>query len=245
MSQGPHFDDLAARYDELRPFPERGPLVSALVREGRLPGRRLLDIGCGTGAALAVLTRRYKVVGAGVEPSRAMLAEARRNLGWTAVVEEGVAERLPFPDGAFDAALMRLVVQHIDRPRAFREALRILRQGGRLLVVTTDPAALDRMWLARLFPSYAEVERRRFPDAASLERELRDAGFAEVHVVPLSVPRRFSRAEALRKLRGRYASTLELLPEDELRAGLERAERDLPDPVTYTLEYLLVVAERA
>jgi SAM-dependent methyltransferase len=204
----------------------------------------MLDIGCGTGAALAVLTRRYKVVGVGVEPSRAMLVEARRKLGWTAVVEEGVAERLPFPDGSFDAALMRLVVHHLDRPRAFREAHRVLAPGGRLLVVTSDPAAFDRFWLARLFPSYAEVERGRFPDAATLETELRGAGFADVRAVPLRIPRRFGRDEALRKLRGRYASTLELLPEDELRSGIERAESELPDPVTYTLEYLLVVAER-
>jgi SAM-dependent methyltransferase len=204
----------------------------------------MLDIGCGTGAALAVLTRRYKVVGAGVEPSRGMLAEARRKLGWRAVVEEGVAERLPFPDGSFDAGLMRLVVHHLDRPRAFREARRVLVAGGRLLVVTSDPAAFDRFWLAGLFPSYPEVERRRFPDAATLETELRAAGFADVRVVPLGIPRRFGRDEALRKLRGRYVSTLELLPEDELRSGLERAESELPDPVTYTLEYLLVVAER-
>jgi hypothetical protein len=48
----------------------------------------------------------------------------------------------------------------------------------------------------------------------------------------------------LEKLRGRYASTFALLPADEYREGLARAERELPDPVSYRSEWLFVIAER-
>ncbi|MDQ3823690.1 MAG: hypothetical protein M3321_10690 [Actinomycetota bacterium] len=56
------------------------------------------------------------------------------------------------------------------------------------------------------------------------------------------VARRFSRDHALERIRGRYASTFDHLSEQEYREGLARAERELPDPVEYVLELLVVVA---
>ena len=96
--------------------------------------------------------------------------------------------------------------------------------------------------MAPLFPSYVDVERARVPDAAALERELAAGGFDAVDVTRLPLLRRFSREQALAKLRGRAYSTFELLPEDEIEAGIERAERELPDPVEYELEWLVAVA---
>ena len=52
------------------------------------------------------------------------------------------------------------------------------------------------------------------------------------------------RETALRRLRGRHISTFALLDPEEVRAGIERAERELPDPVEVRLEQLLVVATR-
>jgi hypothetical protein len=60
----------------------------------------------------------------------------------------------------------------------------------------------------------------------------------------LAVDRRFTRDQALEKIRGRHLSSFDLLTEDEYRAGLARAERELTDPVEYTLRALLVVAVR-
>jgi SAM-dependent methyltransferase len=55
---------------------------------------------------------------------------------------------------------------------------------------------------------------------------------------------RFSREHALERIRGRYASTFDLLSDTEYREGLARAERELPDPVEYVLEAVIVVATR-
>jgi hypothetical protein len=77
-----------------------------------------------------------------------------------------------------------------------------------------------------------------------LRADLRAAGFADVRFSRHDVPRAFHRDEALAKLRGRHASTFDLLDEAEYRAGVERAERELPERVEYTLELLVVRAER-
>ena len=243
MSQLEHFERIAARYDDLRSPPGLTILHDTLVTEGDLVGRRVLDIGCGTGAALAVLAEEFACTVAGVDPAQGMLAEARRKLP-DAEVREGTAEALPFPDEEFDAALMMTVVQHVDRERAFPEARRVLADGGRFLIATPNPEGFPRAWMAPLFPSYVEIEQGRFPGWSSLDRELRAAGFGSVRRVSVSVPRRFSREYALERIRQRYASTFDHLSDDEYREGLARAERELPAVIEYLLEWLIVVAQR-
>jgi ubiquinone/menaquinone biosynthesis C-methylase UbiE len=241
VSQTDHFDAVAARYDRLRAPEDVTPVHELLAREGDLGGRRVLDIGCGTGVHAAILAGHFGCRMAGIDASSGMLAEARAKLP-AADLRQGLAEELPFADASFDAALMMLVVQHLDRPRAFSEARRVLAPSGRLLITTPDPDAFPRFWMAPLFPSYVQIEQDRFPDFASLDRDLREATFAAVRRIDHVVPRSFSREEALAKLHGRHASTFDLLDAGEYAAGLQRAERDLPDPVEYPLELMIVVA---
>ena len=53
-----------------------------------------------------------------------------------------------------------------------------------------------------------------------------------------------SREEALEKIRGRYISTLRLIPDEEHAEGLAHAERELPERIEYALEWLVAVADR-
>jgi SAM-dependent methyltransferase len=243
MSQRDHFDAVADRYDALRVPPGLTILHDTLVGEGGLAGGRVLDIGCGTGAALAVLEREFGCIVTGIDPSAGMLAEAQRKLP-DADLRQGVAEQLPFPDEAFDAAMMMTVVQHVERTRAFPESRRVLVDGGRFVIATPDPEMFPRAWMASLFPSYVEIEQKRFPGRQALEAELPAAGFGAVRFTSLSVPRRFDRAHALERLRHRYASTFDHMSDAEYRDGLARAERELPPMVEYQLEWLIVVAMR-
>ncbi len=242
MSQVDHFDSVAAHYDDLRnpAAPERFALLD---RVGALRGTRLLDIGCGTGAQLHALRDVLGCRVSGIDASPGMLREARAKLP-DADLRLGRAEQLPFGDGEFERALMLLVVHHFDRSAAFAEAHRVLEPGGRLLIQTPDPNAFQRFWMAPLFPSYVDVEQRRFPTGETLERELRTAGFEAVTIIRHAIPRSFTRDEAVARIRGRYASTFDHLSDEEYRTGLASAERDLADTVEYTFEMLIVRADR-
>ena len=99
-----------------------------------LPGKRILDIGCGPG----MLARRLVDAGAtvtGIDPGAAALAKARASVP-EARFEAATGEALPFPDGSFDGAVMLNALHHVPDPAAaLLEAARVLAPGGLLVVV--------------------------------------------------------------------------------------------------------------
>lgn len=215
-------------------------MFELLVREGDLVGRRVLDVGCGTGRATAALAERGARVW-GVEPEEEMAARARERVS---TVKVAPAERLPFKDGWFERVLMWLVVHLVDRPQAFAEAARVLQQDGRLVVATFDPAHFDRYWLNRFFPSLEAIDRARFPDPDRLRSELAAAGFGKVEVHRLTQTASVDRASALERVRGRFISPLQLLDEEEFESGLRRLEAELPEQSEYALEWVVAIAYR-
>jgi ubiquinone/menaquinone biosynthesis C-methylase UbiE len=122
---------------------ERRLRETILDRARLVAGEAVLDVGCGTGT-LAVAARRRlgpsgKVVG--VDASAEMVAAAgakARKAGVQIEVEQGSAQALPFPDDSFDLVTSTLMLHHIPkpaRPGAAAEMLRVLKPGGRALVV--------------------------------------------------------------------------------------------------------------
>jgi ubiquinone/menaquinone biosynthesis C-methylase UbiE len=238
------FAELAGRYDRLRPV-DAGwwEVLEALVEAGRLETGRVLDIGCGTGRVVDVLARRGARAW-GVDPSAEMLAEARGCRPPGGGFKQARAERLPFKDGWFDAAVMRQVVQHLELDAAFAEAARVLRPGGRLAIATFHPDHFASVWVAQVVPRVAEIDRARFPGPERLVASLVGAGFAEPEIRRLRQAVTLTRAEALERLRGRFISTLHLLSDEELAEAVARAEHELPEPVESTLDWLVLGAER-
>jgi ubiquinone/menaquinone biosynthesis C-methylase UbiE len=113
--------------------------VRAGVRAGVSAGMRVLDVGCGTGALTEELVRR---VGAGavsaVDPSASFVRAMRDHLPGVDV-REASAERLPFEDGTFDAALAQLVVHFLADPVAgITEMRRVTRPGGAVAACVWD-----------------------------------------------------------------------------------------------------------
>jgi SAM-dependent methyltransferase len=239
------FGPFAADYDRLRPADSNWVrLLEEIRAQADVAGRRILDVGCGTGrVSIALAEKAAEVVG--VDPSEEMLAEARARARGSVAFERGRAEALPFPDGRFERVVARLVVHLVDRVRALPEIRRVLGPGGRLVVATFRPEHFDRIWLAPFFPSLGTIDRARFVAPDALGDELLLAGFDAVRRVELTQRARIHREEALERLRGCYISTLRLLDEAEYGAGLERAARELADVTAYSLEWSLVVATRA
>jgi len=237
----PDFGRRAARYDELRPADENWREVcDALIREGDLAGRRVLDVGCGTGKFVAALSERAKVWG--VDASLEML-EVARSRAPRVRFKQASAEALPFKDGWFERATMWLVVHLVDRLRVFAEIRRVLGAEGRIAIATFEPSYFGVFWFRDYFPSMEEIDRARFPTQADLERELPAAGFGTPSFTRLSQSASVSREQALERIRGKHIATFDLIPDAEYEAGVARAERELPERVDYRQEWLLAVAE--
>jgi SAM-dependent methyltransferase len=232
---------VARSYDELRPADANWwEVFELLVREGDLAGRRVLDIGCGTGRASEALVERGSRVWA-VEPEPEMAELAR---GRVSTVKVAPAEQLPFKDGWFERALMWLVVHLVDRPRAFAEAARVLGPAGRFAIGTFHPEHFEHYWLKRFFPSLEAIDKARFPTPEELAAELAAAGFARVAQQRLTQTATVGRERAIERVRGRFISPLQLLDKAELEQGLARMESDLPERNEYALEWLVAVAYR-
>jgi ubiquinone/menaquinone biosynthesis C-methylase UbiE len=239
--QTPDFGARAATYDELRPTDENWwEVYEALVREGDLTGRRVLDVGCGTGRFAAALSDRAKVWG--VDQSPQMLEVARARAPGVRFKQASV-DALPFKDGWFERVTMWLVVHLLDRPRAYREIRRVLGPGGRIAVATFDPSYFGVFWFRDYFPSMEEIDRARFPTRTDFDSELQAAGFGAPSFTRMSQRATVTREVALERIRGRHIATFDLITDDEFRAGLELAERELPEQVDYRQEWLLAVAD--
>jgi len=164
-----HWDRRAAHFDEDFGHSIRTPAERAawdrildLVLAGR-GMRDALDAGCGTGfLTFELVARGHHVTGVDFAP--AMIVEARRKAAVCGVAirfEEADAERLPFPPGSFDFTISRHLLWTLPHPEAaIDEWIRVLRPGGRLVVVDSQldagaaPPAADN---ARMSQEYAAV----------------------------------------------------------------------------------------
>ena len=125
----------------------------ALQRAGLRPGMWLLDVATGTGlvahGGAAILGDCGRVIG--VDPSCAMLREARKTLSGPLL--QGRAEALPFCSDSFDMLSMGFALRHVaDLEVAFQEYRRVLKAGGRLLLleVSRPPSRVSR-WLIQAY----------------------------------------------------------------------------------------------
>ncbi|EHR61249.1 class I SAM-dependent methyltransferase [Saccharomonospora cyanea] len=107
---------------------------------GEVAGRRILDVGCGSGPLFAALRERGAIV-AGFDSSAKMVELARRRLGADADLRVADLGRpLPFPGGAFDDVVASLVLHYLrDWTAPLAELRRVLRPGGRLIASVNHP----------------------------------------------------------------------------------------------------------
>jgi ArsR family transcriptional regulator len=133
----PFFAGAAGKWDELRAQLYGNAFTQAALLSLLPPDAVIADLGCGTGQASALLAPYVKQV-IGVDQSAAMLKAAQRRTKALPNVElrKGELGALPIDDASVDGALMVLALTYVeDVPRALRELTRIVRPGGRAVVV--------------------------------------------------------------------------------------------------------------
>ncbi|MCC8250436.1 class I SAM-dependent methyltransferase [Saccharothrix luteola] len=115
-------------------------LPAVLDLAGDVAGRRILDAGCGAGTVTAALRDRGALV-SGFDRSAKMVELARRRLGDDADLRVAdITAPLPYPDAAFDDAVAALVLHYLeDWAGPLAELRRVLKPGGRLIVVVNHP----------------------------------------------------------------------------------------------------------
>lgn len=176
---------------------QRGRVIDLLAPAA---GEHLLDVGVGPGLLALDLARLVgesgRMVGLDLAPAMVAAATARLAGLPQAEVRIGDAANLDLPDGAFDGAVSTQVYEYVaDMPRALAELHRVLRPGGRALILDTDwrslvwhssdPARMDRVlacWDAHLADPHLP---------AKLGPLLREAGFTvrRTEIVPMFSPR--------------------------------------------------------
>ena len=176
-----------ADWDEMRALDLPAAAVeAALLRLVPEPDAgRLLDIGTGTGRVLELLAHHISQ-GIGVDASKAMLALARSRLARADLTHCSVRladmYRLPLQETSFDIAVLQMVLHYAeDPPGVLAEAARVLRPGGRLLVVDLarheQGAVLTRF--AHRWPGF---------DDAAMRSLLGNAGFEATEVLDIPGP---------------------------------------------------------
>jgi SAM-dependent methyltransferase len=207
---------------------------------GARGGQRLLDVGCGPGALTAELVNRVgpDLVSA-VEPSASFVAAARERLP-DMDIRQTAAERLPFGDAAFDAALAQLVVHFMADPVAgLREMGRVTRPGGVVAACVWDHAGgrgpLSAFWQAvrELDPGADDESNLAGVHEGHLAELFTQAGLDAVKVTTLTVQVRQAGFDSWWETftlgvgpAGAYLTSLLADRRDELR---ERCRRQLPE----------------
>jgi SAM-dependent methyltransferase len=226
---GIDFDRWAGTYDGTRGASASvlRPLLDALAPAA---GRRLLDVGGGTGNFAAGLRDAgFRVVLCDVSPAMARRAAAQ---GLDPNVAD--AQTLPFGDRSFDCAVSVNVVRHVpDHAAAFGEVRRVLRGGPFVVKVSTEQTQRGD-WLVEYFPHLLEHQPRYQPEE-EIADELRAAGFARVDVSRFVYEDADDGSfQALKRFPDRLlddeaalnTAVLKRLPEQELRMGMAQLRHD-------------------
>jgi ubiquinone/menaquinone biosynthesis C-methylase UbiE len=212
-----------------------------LIRDGTQlePGTRLLEVGCGVGAVLAVLGQEFpgvRLAGVDIEPRQLDFARGHlERAGVEATLVQADARVLPFEDESFDHVWMMWLLEHIpDPPAVLREARRVLVSGGDITAIEVDYSTCNAEpstpAMEALFRAMVQgMADSGWSDAGTrLPGWLREAGFTQVDAGKRTYwwqnEELAGQARYAADVMGSALDALEQLPgadEEELRTGLE------------------------
>jgi ubiquinone/menaquinone biosynthesis C-methylase UbiE len=184
------YNRLAARFHERYQHLTYPGIRSQLVQLIDRPGLHVLEVGCGTGHWLAVLSGHTAYL-LGADPSSAMLDKARCQAPAARLVCAS-AERLPFSRHSMDFIFCVNAFHHFSDPKRFlRSARSLLRKTGRLAIFGLDPHEPEMKWyFYDYFPGLREIDLKRFVPHTEIVSMMTEAGFHNIVTRPVERIRR-------------------------------------------------------
>lgn len=246
------FDALSGRYDALRGR-SRDRLLPFVAGAVEYAGIRsvdsVIDIGCGTGRYTELFSGFCGTV-VGIDASQGMIRQASnsRQQGVDYLISDALS--MPFSQCSFDCAVMFMAV-HLFTPEQrrllFEGVSGILKGGGRFVILTESHARMRRsLW--RHFPGLLDIDLHRFPDLATLARELKGAGFVTGRRVVRNDLGEVPTKDYLARVEGKMLSTFSLMTEEEFREGFDAFSGRIcelyPETVPDYQEFVLVRGTR-
>jgi SAM-dependent methyltransferase len=202
-------------------------------------GQHVLDVGAGTGALTAELSRRGARTAA-LDPSPSFVASLERRFP-DVDIQAGPAEDLPWPDESFDAALAQLVLTFMsDAPAGIEEMRRVVRPGGVVAACMWDLEGMEMLAAVnrtqRAFPGDGETPERRttYRSRESIEGLFVRDGLTDVRTELLDVHAEYSGFDefwsALADGAGPAGAWMKSLDEEQRGEAREEMYRQLDSP---------------
>ena len=210
-----------ARHRQVHPEVLRG-----LVSNGGLDrDSKVLEVGCGTGNYIHAAQRLVGCWCRGIDPSEGMLTKAGAQSGLVHL-KLGQAESIDFPADSFELVFSVDVIHHVeDRAAYYREAYRVLVDGGQVCTVTDSESIIrHRQPLAVYFPETVEPELDRYPRIVELRGLMEQVGFSATSEELVKFSYQLSGIQAYQD---KAYSALHLIREDAFQRGIKRMESAL------------------
>lgn len=222
-----YYNRIASEFNELRldrytEIVATGTIVRAFIEPEK---GLLLDVGCGTGRYACYLSKLgFNVIG--VDKSCAQLYQVPDIIPRICAC----AMELPLRDETvWGMVIIDAIHQFDSYTRALSEAYRVIKPGGTLTIKTCSHEDLRKRPFGDLFPSALSVNTERYPDIPLLKKELANAGFEAIKIIPTYTEQEMEVSALLYSFRHQLNTTLNLIPRSEFREGCKELESSLKE----------------